>query len=111
MNNVSRLFNIIHWPIWAKITAGLLMAVVVPLLVGAMIIESSFGAYSLNAKKDSLAQTGDAQLKAITNLLHTADADLENIATSTELNASFIKALNDTGVDPRFTQNLKRYSA
>ncbi len=98
MNNVSRLFNIIHWPIWAKITAGLLMAVVVPLLVGAVIIESSFGAYSLNAKKDSLAQTGDAQLKAITNLLHTADADLENIATSTELNASFIKALNDTGV-------------
>ena len=98
MNNVSRLFNIIHWPIWAKITAGLLMAVVVPLLVGAVIIESSFGAYSLNAKKDNLAQTGDAQLKAITNLLHTADADLENIATSTELKPSFIKALTDSGV-------------
>lgn len=98
MNNVSRVFNIIHWPIWVKFTASLLVVASVILLIVGVIVESSFGAYSLNARKDTLSQIGNSQQKAISDLLSRSDSELASIATSSELQPTFIKLLTAAGV-------------
>ncbi len=97
MNVISRVFSILHWPLWAKITAGLLVAILVPVFIGAFIIQSSFASYSLNAQKDILAQTGNQQLGNLNTLLQKADVSLGRIATSQELTDLFKQALESEG--------------
>ncbi len=97
MNVVSRVFSFLHWPLWAKITAGLLVAILVPVFIGAFIIQSSFASYSLNAQKDILAQTGNEQLGNLITLLQNADSGLGRIATSQELSDLFKQALESEG--------------
>src|SRR5678815_1093598 len=96
--NISRVFKFRHWPLWAKISAGLLVAVLVPVLIGAYIIENSFAAYSLTTEKDALAQTGKQQLKDLTAILDKADTDLGIFATSDLLSNNFKAALGSEGV-------------
>ena len=76
MNNISRVFKFRHWPLWAKISAGLLVAVLVPVLIGAYIIDSSFASYSLNAEKNILDQGGKKQLENLTRIIQEADASI-----------------------------------
>ncbi len=96
-NSISRVLNILYWPLWAKISAGLLIAILVPVLIGAFIIESSFASYSLNAEKDILAQMGKQQIKDLTAIIQKADADLSTLADSEELSDPFKEALEAEG--------------
>ena len=98
MNNlIARAFNILNWPLWAKIAAGLVVAILVPVFIGAFIIQSSFASYSLNAEKDKLAQVGTQQLKDVGDLIRKADTGLANVATSQELTERFQTDLEATG--------------
>ncbi|MBA3872996.1 MAG: GAF domain-containing protein, partial [Anaerolineae bacterium] len=97
MNNFSRVFNVLRWPLWAKITVGLLVAVLVPVLISGFIIQSSFASYSLNAQKDSLAQSGKQQLKDLTAVIQKADVGIGILAASQELSDAFKKALASNG--------------
>lgn len=98
MDNFSRAFNFSHWPLWLKISAGLLVAVLVPLVIGAFIIQSSFASYSLNAEKDKLDQLGQQQVKDINSVLQGAEASLVALANSAELNEEFVTVLSSVVV-------------
>ncbi len=93
----SRVFKATHWPLWVKISLGLFVAVLVPLIIGGFIIQSSFASYSLNAQKDILAQTGKDQINQISRVLQEADIDLSAIATK-ELAPQFQTSLEGEGV-------------
>ncbi len=94
----SRIFNVTHWPLWIKLSLGLIVAVLIPLIVGGFIIQSSFVSYSLNAEKDILTQAGKQQLKEISAILQKAEANLTTLATSQELDPQFKYALESDGV-------------
>jgi GAF domain-containing protein/HAMP domain-containing protein len=98
MENFSRAFNFSHWPLWLKLSAGLLVAVLVPLVIGAFIIESSFASYSLNAEKDKLNQLGQQQLKDINAIVQGAEDNLTTLANAGELKDAFLTVLTSVGV-------------
>lgn len=85
----SRAFKITYWPLWVKISLGLLAAVLVPLIIGGFIIQSSFASYSLNAEKEVLAQTGKQQIKDISAIISRAQARLTELATGLDLKPQF----------------------
>jgi GAF domain-containing protein/HAMP domain-containing protein len=94
----SRAFKVTHWPLWVKISLGLLSAVLVPLIIGGFVIQSSFASYSLNTEKGILAQTGKQQLKDISAIFEKAQTDLTALASSPELSPQFQQALESNGV-------------
>ncbi len=94
----SRIFNVSHWPLWIKLSLGLIVAVLIPLIVGGFIIQSSFASYSLNAEKDVLTQAGKQQLKDISAVLQKAEVNFTTLATSSELETLFKSALESDGV-------------
>jgi len=98
MTIFNRIFNVSHWPLWIKLSLGLLVAVLLPLIIGGFIVQSSFASYGLNAEKDILEQTSKQQLKDITTILQKEDANLTALATNQQLNDQFQHALTGDGV-------------
>ncbi|MBI1279052.1 MAG: GAF domain-containing protein [Anaerolineaceae bacterium] len=96
---LSRVLNVTRWPLWVKISLGLVVAVIIPLIIGGFIIQSGFVSYSLNTEKDILDQAGKQQLKDLTAVLQKAESNLTTLATSEELSSQFIQSLESTGVN------------
>lgn len=93
MNTMSRWLSPSNWPLWLKITFGLGVAALIPLVIGAFIIQSGFGAYSLDATKTNIQQIGSAQLDTINKNLVNARRSVVNLTLDNELTQSFAELL------------------
>ncbi len=97
MINFSRAFSPADWPLWLKITVGLFVAMLVPLVIGAFIIQSGFGAFSLDAAKANLAQIGENQLASVTENVTQANSLLSRLVVDSELTETFTTLVEAQG--------------
>lgn len=97
MNSTSRIFSFVHWPLWLKMTTGLAIAAVVPLVIGAFIIQSGFGAYSLDATRKQVEQFGISQLNSISDHLFDVQQAVEQLTLDSELSNIFTDVLDAEG--------------
>ncbi len=93
MNTMSRFLSPSNWPLWLKIALGLGSATLIPLVIGAFVIQSGFGAYSLDAAKANIQQIGTSQLDSINRNLLNARRAVANITLDTALVNSFAELL------------------
>ncbi|MCA0458071.1 MAG: GAF domain-containing protein [Chloroflexi bacterium] len=93
MNTLSRVVSPSNWPLWLKITLGLAVAALIPLVIGAFIIQSGFGAYSLDATKTNIGQTGTTQLETLNRNLVNGRRAVVNLTLDEELTSEFVDLL------------------
>jgi GAF domain-containing protein/HAMP domain-containing protein len=82
MNPKQSRFNILSWPIWLKLLAGLVLALLILVIPGVIFIRSGVFDVGLQNARSFVSETGSQQLSSISNTLTQARISLENFTSS-----------------------------
>jgi len=93
MNPKQSRFNILSWPIWLKLLAGLILALLILVIPGVIFIRSGVFDVGLQNARSFVSETGSQQLSSISSTLTQARINLDNFTSSPSSNRQLIGML------------------
>lgn len=106
MKSLVKSLNILNWPLWLKLSAGMAFGVAVPILLVAIIGQSSVRATSLNTVKQRLDDIGRQQQQVISDELSRASITLNVLVTRPGVLEPLQQLLAPGGTDFRRIQQV-----
>ena len=82
MKALLRMLNILHWPLWLKLSAGFLVAVAIPVGLILLLVQSGLSQIGAQTLVDHLRERGALQRQSIIADLDQSQVALSSLLTS-----------------------------
>jgi len=108
MKTLTRLLNVFVWPLWLKLTAGFAVAVIVPTLLIAVVLQNGFAQISGQTLESYISENGNRQREIISSDLAVAQSLLGGLVNAPEYQERLLAAAelgNQLSVEVREAAN------
>lgn len=92
-----RIFNVLGWPIWLKLSAAFLVAILFPVIVLPVIVQNSFQAINAQNLEETLLDHGQRELETINTTLTQSQLTLETFIVTPAYNQQLNRLLGANG--------------
>lgn len=95
MKNFFRSLNIIHWPIWVKLSIGFVFAIAISVGIVAYVAQSGYQSVGQQNLQAYIEERGEQQRTAIIDSINRADQALDNFLRTTTYKPQILDLLSD----------------
>ncbi len=100
MRRLFRIFNILIWPMWLKLSVAFLVAIALPVVLVLLVLRSSYFAVNTQNLLDDLKTHGERQAAAISEALTQSQATLATFTSTPDYNRQMTRLLEPDGNTP-----------
>jgi GAF domain-containing protein/HAMP domain-containing protein len=100
MKALLRMLNILHWPLWLKLSAGFLVAVAIPVGLILLLVQSGLSQIGAQTLVDHLRERGALQRQSIIADLDQSQVALSSLLTSPDYRRQMLRLFSPGGFTP-----------
>jgi GAF domain-containing protein/HAMP domain-containing protein len=95
MRSFFRSLNILHWPIWVKLSAGFVFAIAISVGIVAYVTQTGYQSVGQQNLQAYIEERGDQQRATILESVNQADQAIEDFLTTTTHRPEILRLLSD----------------